>query len=239
MVCQLCKQDAPLVNSHIIPKSFYRGRRDNGNKPLKLISNIDNEYPRKSQSGIYDQIVCENCERLFSPWDDYAQALLLGRSSELIPLVINNETVAYRLENIDYHKLKLFFISLLWRASASSKPFFSKIRSEGFEILLNKAIRENEPGVQDFFSVNLAKFNPDIGTAILDPHRERFDGINYYRFYLADYVAYIKVDKRRTPINLRNLALSQDRHLIIISRDLQKSTELHLIKNLIRANNQT
>jgi len=239
MVCQLCKQDAPLVKSHIIPRSFYRIVKNRGNNELNILSNIANEHPKKSRIGIYDKIVCESCERLFSPWDDYTQALLLRKISNQIPLIVDNQVLAYRLEGSDYHKLKLFFISLLWRASVSSHKFFSKIQTGRFEPLLNKAIRENDPGNNNFFSVNLAKFNKDLGTAMLDPHPERFEGVNYYRFYLAEYIAHIKVDQRRASPILSDVALSQDKPLIIINRDLHKSAEFRVLQDIIRTIPQT
>lgn len=237
MLCKLCQQDAPLVKSHIIPKSFYKLSKDR-KEVSRLVSNIDGDYPKKTQTGVYDTIVCETCERLFSPWDDYAQAILLGELSNQNPLVVNGETVGYRIEEFDYHKLKLFFVSVLWRASISSHNFFSKVQTGPFEASLREAIKNNDPGDRNFFAVTLARFNTTLETVLLDPHPEKFEGINYYRFYLADYISYIKVDRRDAPVSLSDVALSPNGSLVVISRELSGSSDLRVLQDITRANSE-
>lgn len=56
------------MDSHIIPKSFFTAvAPDNDSKIIDSQGN----YPKKSRQGIYDQIVCEECEKRFGEGDDY------------------------------------------------------------------------------------------------------------------------------------------------------------------------
>jgi len=41
MTCQLCESEKPLVNSHIIPRSFYEIGKIHPNESSKIISTKD------------------------------------------------------------------------------------------------------------------------------------------------------------------------------------------------------
>ena len=94
MICRLCGKDKKLVESHIIPKKFYTPLFVEKQSP-RIISNKPGFYPKKSPSGIYDKIVCVECERIFSPWDDYAQKVLLTQNSKVEYLKYNDKKIAY------------------------------------------------------------------------------------------------------------------------------------------------
>jgi len=232
MICKLCLEDKPLIEAHVIPESFYR--IDPRSVP-RVASNIPGSHRKRSPKGIYDTtIVCQSCERLFSQPDDYAQKVLLRDIGNAAPVKINGEAVAFLLPDIDYQRMKMFFITLLWRASVSSHAFFSKIDIGPFEAILRETIRKNDPGDPEFFGVVLGKFDQDLGTAMLNPHREKFFGVNFCRFYLADYVAYIKVDKRNTPGEFRSILLAPGCSWPILTRILEGSADLRVIQDVIR-----
>lgn len=67
---------------------------------------------------------------------------------------------------------------------------------------------------------------------MLDPHPQEFDGVNYCQFYMAGFVAYIKVDSREPPDFMKDLVLKPDGNLIVLLRDLSKSKELPLMKKI-------
>src|SRR5258706_1443213 len=114
-LCKLCGEQGGLVEAHIIPRSFYEPLKD-GSGPLTMGSNRPRFYPKRSSMGAYDkELVCGKCEALFSPWDDYAQRLLLRACEESSLFEANGQPIAYVYPTFDYHRLKLFFVSLLWR----------------------------------------------------------------------------------------------------------------------------
>jgi hypothetical protein len=77
MICKLCGKDEKLIKAHIIPESLWPHRKQGGKQIV--YSSIHKYYPKRSPKGIYDtKILCEHCEKQFSPWDDYAQSLLLS-----------------------------------------------------------------------------------------------------------------------------------------------------------------
>jgi hypothetical protein len=115
--CKLCGNDRPLVRSHIIPDSFSRDLKGDADGPPLMISGDPGRYPKRRPGGLYDEnLVCDPCERLFGPWDDYGAEFLLRRLARDGQPVIarNGETLAYQYTDVDYERLKLFAVSLLW-----------------------------------------------------------------------------------------------------------------------------
>lgn len=199
MNCRLCDKERPLIKAHIIPEGFFRVLRDETEVP-HLLTNKPGAYPKKAPIGVYDKsILCKDCDQIFAPWDDHAQQVMLHEFSNALPIEVGQTRFGWRIDRFDYSQLKLFFISLLWRASVSMHDFYRKVSLGRFEDELKDIIRKKEPGPADAFAVTLAKFDhPDL-TCMLDPHTERFHGINYCRFYLAGFTAHIKVDHRPSP----------------------------------------
>ena len=232
--CKLCGDDKRLIKAHIIPEGFFRRQRQ-GKESLELITNKAGEYNKKTPIGVYDQtIVCKDCENIWGEWDDYAQKLLAEEPLNGQARYHGGQKIAYMVKDFDYTKLKLFFISILWRASVSSHQFFSRISLGSFEKIARDFIANNNPGKSEDFSVTLSKFCHPLGKqCIMDPYQYKNSGVNYYRFYLAGYIADIKVDDKPTPIPLSQIIISEDKPLYILCRDFRKSKELNLMKQLI------
>ena len=188
MNCKLCGKDEKLIKAHIIPESLWPHRKLGGKQVV--YSSLSKYYPKKSPKGIYDTtILCENCEKRFSPWDGYAQSLLLSDFKDNY-IIENGKKVCFEIKDYAYAKLKLFFISLLWRASVSTHEFFQGVNAGNYENQLRNMIIKNDPGNEDSFSVLLARWDDaaikqGIGMGILSPWKRRFSGINYYSFYFG------------------------------------------------------
>jgi len=235
MNCKLCDKDRKLVRAHIIPKSLWKPLF-NDKHPPAIHSNAPPFNANKSLVGVYDTgIVCAQCESIFSPWDDYAQKLLLANPTGKKYVFKNGQKIAYLETAIDYAKLKLFFISLLWKAAVSNHFFCSRVNVGSFEPQLRKMILEGDPGDPDTFAIMMAKCEDRLGTIVLNPHPERWWKVNYYRFYVAGYVAYIKVDRRPAPDVMGELALDPEKPLIIIVRYLRTNKDFKVLKYIVKS----
>ncbi|MCX5831208.1 MAG: hypothetical protein NT140_04875 [Deltaproteobacteria bacterium] len=199
----------------------------------EIHSNINNVFSKRSPIGIYDKtILCEKCDQYLGILDGYAQKLLIQDFSEELAVRNVNTKMAYKIDKYDYKKLKLFFLSVLWRASISSQSFYRKIEIGAHENIIKGMIRYEDPGEPFEYSVSLAKFSDPRMIAMLDPHKKRLDGINYCQIYMTGFVVYIKVDKREPPVFLRELCLSKDPPFWIILRDLNNSKDGKIIKEI-------
>ena len=145
-------------------------------------------------------------------------------------MVHEQQLIAYNYGAYDYQKLKLFFLSLLWRASQSSHVFYRRIDLGPHEPKIRQAIIDSTGGDASFYSVVLAKFPKHYG--ILDPHPTRFDWVNFCQIYLAEYVAYSKVDRQHLPESFRGLELSDGRSLIVLARDPAKSKDTKVMRSI-------
>jgi len=227
MRCRLCNGNEPLIEAHIIPESFYQPLQVGKDLP-RIYSAKKGEYPKRAPTGIYDKkILCGHCDNQIGVWDQYAKEVLFTPFDEERYIRVNGENALYELANVDYAKLKLFFISLLWRASITTHDFFSSVNVGPWEAKLREMITNSDPGTEDDFSVILSKFQNGLSNMLVNPMRKRFKNrITYYRLRMADYVAIIKVDKLPFPPELRRFVLKPDAPVLVRIRKHEKSKEI-------------
>lgn len=217
----------------MIPEGFFRPLQAD-KKAAEMHTNNVEVYPKRVPIGIYDKnILCSECDGKFSPCENHAQKVLLHNFSEELALYHNNQKACYMLHDFDYHLLKMFFISLLWRASISREEFYHRISVGPYEKNLKEMILRDDPGSPDMFAVTIAKFSDPEFIVMMDPHPDRFDGINYCRFYLTGFVVYIKVDKRPVPSLMKDLYIKPNKPIPVVLRDLHKSRDGALLKDII------
>lgn len=237
--CKFCNKEKPLVKSHVIPRSFYEisiFKEKAPNKTLSILSDYDHNNPIKRPVGIYDtKLFCSFCEKKFMIYDDYAFKLLNEQKSNR--KILNDQKgemdVQY-YESYDYQKLKLFFMSVLLRASLSEDFFFQKVDVGPFINELREAIDNNDPESVDDFSVLLAYYNNiERSPIIFPPEKKRIDNVNYYFFHIGRVIFYIKVDKRKTPSTLESIAIKPGDKLYLLAFDIRDSNVFEVLKRMV------
>jgi hypothetical protein len=212
--CKFCGLSFPkLVKSHIIPRSFYKELRDEENPYSIFLEAGQNENREKYyQAGIYDsEIACETCEKRFNPFDTHGyQVLTKALKTQKACYDQSGHEYAYIIEDGDYKNLKLFVLSMLWRAHASSHKLFGHVNLGPHADTLKTYITDSvAPEVDNYGVVFLRYAEQDYSGIVIPPWRHKFQGINIYRFYLPDLVIIIKVDKRPMPQPFRRLLLQK------------------------------
>jgi len=231
----LCQTEQPLIKAHVIPAGFFRSIED-PSETLELHTNTPGTYPKRAPIGVYDKsILCRACDNVFSPWEKHAQDVLLRDFAEEAAIYHGHEKAAWVIDKFDYSRLKLFFVSLLWRASISTQPFYRRISTGPFESELRAMILAGAPGAPETFAVSLARFEEPAYSAMLDPHRERYDGVNYCRFYLAGFVIYIKVDQRPPPEVFAAFTLGPKAPITVLRRDPHTGKDAVVMRDLARS----
>jgi hypothetical protein len=231
MICQLCGQDRKLIDAHVIPRSFHR-LDSKDPTPAKLVTNVEGRYPQKIRKGVYDQeILCEQCERRFSPWDNYGAQLFIKDWPNFAPIMNGAEQVGYELPTYDYPLLKLFFLSVLWRAAVSTHVMYSKIDLGPREAALKQSILSGDPGNADHFGVVLQGFDV-ANVGFLDPQLERLCNLRFARFYLSHVIAFIKVDSQPFDEPLKSLCLGAQTSLTVLMKPFMTSPERRVMRNL-------
>ena len=198
-----------MVRAHIIPKAFFIALNSDPRDPSKLITNKHNVYPKKSPIGVWDQdLVCEICEsRIFTPLDDYAITFFrdMDRKHELFKI---DEEVAGFYAAPDYAKLKLFFLSLLWRSSVSSHDYYAGVSIGSHEDKIKKMLCASSPGSPQHYPVLIRRFDYDPKLVpMLGPRKSKFNGVWCYHFVLYGYHILIGVASHRVVSDLDTFLL--------------------------------
>ena len=238
--CRFCNSRSSLIKAHIIPEAFFRRLRDHDRPPL-LVSGRAGQMPRRSPIGVYDKgILCSGCEKQFLSMDSYGTDVILNRFQKYFsPIHIDGKIPALRSDTLDTNMMLRFLLSLLWRASVSSQPFYSQVLLGPYEDETLELLKQPGISIPSAFDAVLSRWDeagadhlPSRG--ILNPYRERWDGVNTYRFYLGEIVAYIKVDKRPFDKPFSMLSLQHGAPFHVISRSLAASSDLLAIRRTVQ-----
>lgn len=179
MKCALCLSTSDLRNSHIIPEFQYKPIYDEKHRAL-VISSDPKERERFVQKGMREKLFCEQCEKRFSKWEDYACRVLFGDKAK----ILSRTTKVINLEGIDYPKFKLFLLSLLWRMSVAKGDFWKEVRLGILEEKLRQCLLNEDPLSSDDYPCLLVPILLD-GTFetgwLCPPDRIRVKGHILYR----------------------------------------------------------
>ncbi len=220
--CRYCERFySKLAKAHIIPRSFYKVIRGSDKYSVEVKVKENYEKQKYWQSGIYDSsIVCQGCEKLFNAFDTHGyEVLSVALSQKKVCYDSDGQPCAYLMENVDYQKLKLFFLSMLWRAHASSLIFFSHVDLGSHEPILRSYISSATAPPSDEYEIVLFHLiNQPYPPGIFPPWKHKADGVNVYRLYLPNVIAMVKVDKRPLPKLFNPIVLREipPHHLVFL-----------------------
>ena len=212
--CRLCLEEKKLRNSHIIPEFFFKLVYD-GLHRLNIMSSRCEEKNQFEQKGLREKLLCDDCEKLLSPFEDYARRFFYGG----IELQMTKDKNPINIKAVDYHKLKLFQLSLLWRSSVCSHRFFTKVKLPSkHEERIRKMIITKNPGESwDYgcMMISLIDANQPMDGMIGQPDSLRIDGHRCYRFLLGGCLWIFVVSKHARNFLHKELFIDKEGKLII------------------------
>lgn len=138
--CRLCLSVKPLCRSHVVPKFLYEPLRDDDTHGFTAISDSGSVFA--IQNGIYERMLCQQCEEKLQKWEDRAARILrsLPDLSSKVPGYVED------VSGIDYKSFRLFCLSIIWRTSAASNPAFSEVSIEdNHQEEIRKAVLQGDP----------------------------------------------------------------------------------------------
>lgn len=182
--CALCRLPAQLRRSHILPKFTQRRLKQNGARILRKNSATAPVVP--VQDFACESLLCAECETRISRWEDCAARVFnQSRKLDLPPLP---QGQGYVIKDLDYHRLKLYLLSLLWRMGVSSLPEFRHVCLGSHEERIRRMLLSNDPGNANDYGCTLDVVT-DCGTRIpvtWGPDRHRFDALTVRYRLLVD-----------------------------------------------------
>lgn len=132
IICKLCKNNPPIQHSHVIPEFMYKPIYDDKHRFIPFTTE-DSPNNKIEQKGYVEPLLCLSCETKFSKLEGTAAKFLIeiGKGNFIEKL---KEMELYSSKNFD--DTKRCILSILWRMSISSLPFFSFYK-------LNSIVEEN------------------------------------------------------------------------------------------------
>ena len=136
----LCQQERPVIKSHIYPEWLYKTIYDQKHQYFVLSDNANSR--RKTRlTGIYEKLLCGECEQKFSRWEGYASDVFNNMNLKAIE---DNRRVVFK--HVEYTPLKLFQMSLLWRASIVHRPEIPRMELGTHSDKLRNMLMLEDPG---------------------------------------------------------------------------------------------
>lgn len=149
--CALCRKDAALCISHILPKFAQRRMRENGARMLSVTSR--RQAPSPVQDFGKERLLCVRCEGIISRWESDAARVFNQRKTFDQPRLPQNW--CYENEGLPYSATKLYLLSLLWRMSVSRLPAFSEVRLGPHAEAIRQMLIAGNPGRADEYGCTL------------------------------------------------------------------------------------
>ncbi len=179
--CALCLQDRALLNSHIWSEFLYSEIYDEKHR-AKMIDLSQMEPPKTIQKGIREPLLCDECETQLSGYESYSARVLRS-----IPNVDHSQAgTTLEVPDVDYHRFKLFQMSLLWRASVTTESMFSRVDLGPYEEELRQLLTAGDPGSKDDFGCLMGTIcRPNVLASFTrSPVKMRIQGRIAYNFLL-------------------------------------------------------
>ncbi|MCG8590318.1 MAG: hypothetical protein MJE66_13590 [Proteobacteria bacterium] len=149
MQCRLCQKDCTLRNSHIIPEFLYRPLYDEKHRALLVEpDSLDRPFVQK---GLREKLLCDACEGHLGRWESY----FAGRwfDPNILPDEVPLPNQVMTVSGLDYAKMKLFLLSVLWRASVSRRSEFRNASLGPHEVKIREMLLADHPGPADAYRV--------------------------------------------------------------------------------------
>lgn len=192
-----------------------------------VLSTIPEEKNRFEQKGIKEELLCSNCEQLFSSFEHYVSQVFYRGAS----IKFKRENNFIIIENLNYDIFKLFELSILWRVSASKYEFYNNVKLNIHEEKIRKMIINKNHGFAHEYGCTIWLLMQDdsnpIEDLILQPDFIRVDGQRCFRFVFGGALWLFVVSNHPQRFIFKDLFLNEQGKIVI---PLKNAWDTELIK---------
>lgn len=254
-VCKLTGTDGPLVKAHILPAALTAP----AGKGLPFAQAGRDYAPIKRWTSWYDSsIVTREGEDILAQYDDWAIETLRQHrlvwsgwaSSDTLEAtdlkaIPNSGGYGFReISDVDGSRLRLFFLSLLWRAAVSSLPECAEVALHASEIRrVRRMLIEKNPLPLERFPISLTQLTTRGPIHNLSPIAQRKPRdiskpngptIPIFRFYFDGLVAHVHRESSRAEVeSLGPLLLAGGDKLVVTGVPFEESWQRENLAELI------
>ena len=158
--------------------------------------------------GTYDpNILCLDCEALFSKIDDYAATALLDHD-KITPVYFDDELTGYSLPKGNPALLQQFALSVLWRAHVSQRGEYLNSHLGAFEARIKELLKRPEPDWTDDFPLAIKREREDeLRFIMVSPQTVALDDVHFSYFIIGGYGFLVKLDNKPIPPSFNSQTL--------------------------------
>ena len=223
--CRLCGNQGGLCRSHVIPDSLYAPLFDEKTHKFVLLNSVPGEPNKHPSSGLWEYLLCKECEGRLGEWDNYAKGLIesaLEQADQAEDILMAS--------GADYAKIKLFQLSVLWRASISSHDYFSAVSLGPHEEKVRAMLLERNPGKSSDYPCVMALLEDDVllhapmpeavrqpnpSHIMVSPRSGRLEHVRVYKFCFAGFGWIYSVGNAKAPKMIQECAATEDGRLFV------------------------
>ena len=183
--CKFCGKYTKLVKSHIIPKFLYT---DSNNSKKKVSVDTKTKKTTLYQAGIWDNILCEDCERLTAIYDNEFLNFINLDFNKFIFSKSDNEII-YKIssDNYNYQNLRKFFISILLRCSISKKNEFDLVNLGKYEKVALDILNDKYDNENFFATLIFREPNSKMSKDLNFIERTKYENQIAYKIYFGGF----------------------------------------------------
>lgn len=226
MSCKLCLQNKSLCGSHIISECFYDKVYDSKHRFLPL--STEDTSLQFQQKGFREDLLCHDCERLLSGWESTLKRdfVDIGKETSNFLTINRVHEKIVKVESLRYDNFKLGVLSLLWRFSITSQPFFSKYQLGPYEEKLRQLLLSSACVPEKHYPIMVAKckldsqYFPDVMMGF-PPHKSS-QSRTVCRFVVWGMLVTVIVTDHASVADIETIMLKQSGEIYI--PDIQYST---------------
>jgi hypothetical protein len=208
--CRLVGTVGVFAKAHIIPDAFLQRATD-----APFLECGVNSPPRKRFTGWYDQgILGLEGERLIADYDNEAAKCFIENGftyrARRDPHDLNKlganfvADQVYEIDDVNTTKLRLFGLSLLWRAAVTSIDAFELVKVSHSHLLdIRARLAARDPGPFTEYPIYFAVFCDAEELMKVAPYRPK--NYPFYRFFLDGVVCYVCPRRRIADADQRGL----------------------------------
>ncbi|RTR31659.1 hypothetical protein [Shewanella atlantica] len=235
MKCKLCGKERPLRQSHIIPEFAFSPLYDEKHRFNEISLDVKRRN-RFKQKGVRERLLCGQCEQFFSKYEQYASTVISRYRKSLEFRQVGD---LFHLKGFDYNKLKIFALSILWRASVTKLEFFAEINLEHHESIIHQMLLTESPGDESDYPLMLfpmyhhGKIQEDL---ITTPYVSEIEGHKVYCFLFLGLTWAFIVSNKEKSNRLIECSLSRTGEIIMLPRALEHSPRIvDMAKDMARS----
>ena len=217
--CKFCEEPAELRQSHIIPEFVYRPLYDSKHRALEIPADSATGYLQK---GYRSPLLCNDCEQFFNDKFEKPFKRIFFDKAHLPKIAFRKR---YKIDVADYSAVKLFLLSVLWRAGVCEEHPFEKVKLKSHESAIRLMLRDQDPGRSSdypiFAYLGLLPDSHEVGPFVCQPYKMgEIEGAEVFVFVFGGCMWHFVLCRGRVPRPLVKHVLQESGLIVIRAVDV-------------------